>query len=58
MEKHLKRLIKRLYFKYVYPDEVEKIYEFLDNQPIVYLADGPLGRAIIEREWIPIERLH
>ncbi len=58
MEKRIKRLIKWLYFEYVYPDEVDAIYKILDTQPIVYLADGPMGRAIIEREWIPIDELH
>ena len=58
MARQMQYLIKWLYFKYVYPDEVEKVYQLLEAHPIVYLADGPTGMAIIERERIPSERLH
>jgi len=53
-----KRLIKWLYFRYVYPDEVAKICEILSNGSVVYQKDGPTRRAMIEREWIPNNELH
>jgi hypothetical protein len=46
-----KKLIKWLYFKYVYPDEVKRLYKILDESPVVTITE-------IETEWTPPPRLH
>ena len=56
MERSLKRLIKWLYFKYVYPDEMERVCQLFDA-PIITVS------SIEEVEWVlherhPNERVH
>ena len=58
MEKQMKRLIKWLYFEYVYPDEVERVYELLDAQCIEWCHDTPMNRAVLERKWISDNELN
>jgi hypothetical protein len=50
----VKKLIKWAYFKYVYPDEIEKIYRLLSDErtTVLHLNSGAMNKAIIEREWI------
>ncbi len=51
----MKRIIKWLYFEYVYPDEVERAEE---AQVYVWYPSAPMQKALKEREWIPDDRLH
>ena len=55
----MKGLIKWLYYRYVYPDEVEEMYKILDNQPLfIYRNAGEQEMAIIERARTPDDELH
>jgi len=54
----MKRLIKWAYFKYVYPEEVERAYQQLENEVLVWYPSEPMRRAMAERAYTPNDRLH
>lgn len=52
----MKRLITWLYFKYVYPKEVEG--EQLDQRVLLWYPSEPMRQAMAERAWTPDDHLH
>ncbi len=59
----MKKLIKWAYFKYVYPDDVDRAYRHLEESGYVprfevWVPDELTQQALEERKWISDDGLH